>query len=436
VTDTPASVGLDPEPLDRLRRDVAEGELPNVHGILIVRDGKLVMEEYFNEFDREIRQYTASVSKSVGSMLFGIALDLGLVRGMDDRGVNVPLSQVLPEYEDLLSHPDKRKLSLRHVLTMSAGLEWDERSLPYSDPQNDWIRASRSGDPVRFVLDRPIVHPPGAVFNYNGGLSIILAHLVETRSGMRADRFAEEYLLGPLGITDYEWEHLHNGMTDTDGGLHLRPRDMAKLGQLYLNGGIWNGARIVSEEWVRASVREHIINEGSPNYGFQWWAGDFQYAAGSVFTFFASGHGGQKIFVLPDFDMVVVLTHEVFNNPMGEIRNSAILGRYVLPSADATAATTEPVELDAAVLSRYVGEYEWDQDRFSIEQRDGRLIGESSDPTPLQLTPLSTTRFRGTLMDLVDVGLEFEVADDGTVEGLRARFMFNDRRYRRVGSPD
>jgi CubicO group peptidase (beta-lactamase class C family) len=342
---------------------------------------------------------------------------------------------VLPAFSVELSGPDKRDVTLRDVLTMSAGLEWDEQSHPYSDPRNDWVQASQSDDPVRFVLARPIVYEPGSTFNYNGGLSIVLAHLVEDGAGVGADRFAETNLFGPLGITDYEWEHLPNGMTDTDGGLHLRPRDMAKLGQLYLNGGEWRGTRVVPEVWVQESGREHMVSEGQPNYGYQWWCGDFHFADRSAYTFFASGHGGQKIYVFPDLDLVVVFTHAVFDNPMGELHNGAMLARYVLPAAVRGVDWGEPVALEPSALARYAGQYAASDDRFTVVHRDGSLWAEAAGSPTLELTPLSATRFRGTFFELVDVEFEFDLADDGTASGVRARFMFNDRTYRKVHQP-
>jgi CubicO group peptidase (beta-lactamase class C family) len=282
------------------------------------------------------------------------------------------------------------------------------------------------------VLGRRLVTEPGSTFNYNGGLTITLAYLVETGAGMRADRFAERYLFSPLGIADYEWERLPNGMTDTDGGLHLRARDMAKLGQLYLNGGMWRGTSIVSQSWVQESVREQIITEGQPNYGFQWWCGDFQYADRSAFTFFASGHGGQKIYVFPDLDLVVVLTHPVFDNPMGELHNGAILARYVLPAADTGVDWGEPITLDSTALAAYAGEYAAAHDRFSIVFRRGSLWAEAIGSPTLELIPLSETRFRGTMLGMVDVEFDFDLDDDGKARSARARFMFNDRSYRRM----
>lgn len=428
---TPGSVGLDSVMLQRLHEAAESGAFPNLHAILIARDGRMVFERYYSGFGPENLQYTASVSKSVGSILLGIAIGQGLVPGVSADDVDVPLREILPEYADALADSAKRDLTLHHVLTMSAGLEWDEQSHPYSDPRNDWIRASRSDDPVGFVLARSMVVRPGSAFNYNGGLSITLAHLVERGTGMRADQFAERFLFAPLGITDYRWDHLANGMTDTDGGLHLRPLDMAKLGQLYLNGGVWRGEHVVPEVWARASVREHMVSEGQPNYGYQWWCGDFQFAGHSAFAFLASGHGGQKIYVFPDLELVVVITHEVFDNPAGELHNGAILARYVLPAA-VDAAWGESVALDSAALARYVGDYASSRDEFRIVLREGTLTALSEGSPPLSLTPLSTTRFRGTLLDLIDVSLDFEVTADGTVKSVRTRFMFNDITYRKV----
>jgi CubicO group peptidase (beta-lactamase class C family) len=431
-TATPGSVGLDSALLAQLGQDAAAGAFPNIHAVLVARHGRLVLEEYYNGFDRETRQYTASVSKSVGSILLGIAIDQGLVPPVHAAGGDAPLSELLPEYDDRLATPAKRGLTLRHVLTMSAGLEWDEQSFPYDDQRNDWIRASRSGDPIAFVLDRRVVAEPGTVFNYNGAFALVPAYLIERGTGAGTDRYAEQHLFSPLGIADYEWERLPNGMTDTAGGLHLRPRDMAKLGQLYLDGGVWGGSRVVSESWVRASVQEHTVTEGQPNYGYLWWCGDFHYVGRSTFTFLASGHGGQKIYVFPELDMVVVLTHAVFDNPMGELHNGAILGRYILPAADRAARWREVLPLDSAALDRYVGAYGPPESRFTIAYREGALVGTADGSPPLELTPYAETRFRGTVLDLVDVAVDFEPAADGTGQAVRVRYMFNDRTYRRV----
>lgn len=431
---TPTSAGFSRERIERLKRDAANGVFPNLHAILVARHGKLVVEEYFNGFDVEDRQFTASVSKSVASIAFGIAIDHGLIRGVGTHDTNVLLAELIPPYAELLADAPKRNLRLRHVLTMTAGLAWDERTYSYDDPRNDWYRARESEDPVRFTLAKPVAAEPGTVFNYNGGLSIILSYLVESGSGLTADAFAHKYLFEPLGIADYAWERIPCGLTDTDGGLYMRPRDMAKLGQLYLDGGRWRGSRIVSEEWVDESVREHMVNEQSPNYGFQWWCGNFHYANRSVSMFLASGHGGQVICVIPEFDLVVVLTHEVFDNPMGQIHNNAILGRYILPAVDGHRDVAETAELEASDLAHYLGDYESEHGRFTVVERDGKLRAEPAGQPPMEIVPLSRTRFRGTTLGLIDVDLRFDFAENGEVQGVHSTYAFTESYYRKVRS--
>ncbi len=165
----PESVGIDPDLLDDLRAAAESGAFQNLHSILVARDGKLIFEEYFNDFDEETLQYTASVSKSVGSILLGIAMDRGLVPGLGAGILDVPLSDLLSEYASIFEEDSRKQLILfRHALSMTGGLEWDETSLPYSDSRNDWIRASQSDDPVGFALSRPVVAEPGAEFHARG----------------------------------------------------------------------------------------------------------------------------------------------------------------------------------------------------------------------------------------------------------------------------
>ncbi len=265
-------VGLNPALMDRFIQDAHEGRFPNLHALIVVKESRIVVEEYFGEFDAKTRHYTASVTKSVGSMLVGIAMDQGLLPGLDDGVLDMRLSDLFPEYQEILSaDPRKADIRFRHILSMSAGFEWDEDTYPYDDQRNDWVRVRDASEPARVVLEQRVAHYPGKVFNYSGGLSILLAYLIERETDMGAAAFAKRYLFEPLGISVYEWRNLTGGLIDFPGGLSMRPRDMAKLGQMYLNGGRWNGESIVSKDWVTESTREHIISVNSPNYGFQWW---------------------------------------------------------------------------------------------------------------------------------------------------------------------
>jgi CubicO group peptidase (beta-lactamase class C family) len=424
---------VNPDRLDDLRATARGGAFQNIHSILIARRGALVFEEYFNDFDAATRQYTASVSKSVGSILLGIAMDQGLVSGLDADVLDAPLADLLPEYASVFeAAPRRKKILLRHALSMSGGLEWDETTHPYSDSRNDWIRASQDEDPVGFALSRPVVAEPGAEFNYHGVYSILPSYLIERATGASAEVFAAENLFGPMGITNWEWESIASGLTDTDGGLHLRPRDMAKLGQFYLDGGVWNGRRIVSAAWVAESTSPQIVNQDSPDYCLLWWCGDFHYGDRSAWTFFASGHGGQKIFVFPEFDLVVVVTQQVFDNPYDELNNLAIMSRYVLPAVDRPGGPDTPPDLDAAALARYEGLYAGSGAPIRVELRDGELIAQAEDAPTMPLLPIGEGRFRGTVFDLLDVQFAFEPIGSDLPDAIRVTWGFREDEFRRV----
>jgi CubicO group peptidase (beta-lactamase class C family) len=421
----PAEAGLDAKILERLREDIESGEYPNLHGVLIARHGKIGFEAYTDEYGPMDLHYTASVSKSVGSILLGLLLDRGAISGASELGIDTPLHALLPDYKGVFDNdPQKRALLLRHVLTMSDGLAWDESTYPYSDVRNDWHRASISEDPVAFVLSKPFANTPGKVFNYNGGMSIILSYLIQHATEKPADEFADERLFEPLGIHDYEWERLECGLTDTDGGLHLCPRDMAKLGQLFLQNGMWENERLVSQEWVRESTRAHMANDDMPDYGLQWWCGDFQLAGGEVYTFLASGHGGQRIHVLPSLDMAVVIVSQVFDNPMGDLVCNAIVSRYAVPAADPSLGPPRAIEVDEGRLTEYTGSWGQGDEAVAISLVDGILHAEVTGAPTLELVPCGPQKFVGTAFSLLDVYFEFENDDAGVPRILTARFGF------------
>lgn len=431
----PVDVGLDPKPLHDLSERLSRGEFENLHGVLVVRHGKLVFEAYPRNLDAQDLHYTASVSKSVGSILFGVAYEDGAFQVAREDGLDTLLLSLLPEYAEFFEGDSRKgEIRLRHVLTMSAGLQWDEQTHPYDDARNDWRRASQSEDPVAFALDRPVTASPGAEFNYNGGLSILLAYLVQRDLGMTVEELAVTRLFKVLGIRHFEWERLRCGLTDTDGGLHLRPRDMAKIGQLFLNGGEYDGVRVVSSEWVRESTRAHVRNTGSPDYGFQWWCGDYRSSDGIVTTFLASGHGGQAIYVFPTLDMVVVLVNQVFDNPFGDVNNMAILGNHVLPAADPSFGFPESIELDSATLADYVGRYGGGDETVNILLREGRLVAQAPGTPEMVLTPVAPHRFIGTVLNRARVSFEFELPRTGREGTLRAWFGFTNDCIARVPS--
>jgi CubicO group peptidase (beta-lactamase class C family) len=338
----PADEKLDAAMVSAMLERVRGGAYRNVHSVIIARNGKLVVEEYFPRTEGDRREQalrraspveSTSATKSVTSMLIGIAIDRGLIRSADER-----LATFFPEYADAFAaDPGRAKITLKDLLTMTAGLAWDEWTLPYTDPRNDHIAMVRSDDPIRYVLERPVVAAPGETFAYNSGLSIILGQVIFKVSGLRADRFADRHLFEPLGITDFYWLKYPDDIVQAGGGLYVRPRDMAKLGQLFLDGGRWNGKQVISEAWVKASVTPHVgaakIDPAAKatGYGYQWWLGSFRVGDRDVPSYGARGRGGQFIIVLPDQQMVVVFTSPPDNPLMFQPLD--IVRRDILPAA-------------------------------------------------------------------------------------------------------
>lgn len=324
-----ADAGLDSGTIATMMGDIQDGGFDNLHSLVIVKDGRLVFETYFRGHNESSIDFVASVTKSVTSILVGIAIKQGLIEGPDQY-----LSELLPSYADFLNaDPLKRKLQLRHILTMTSGIEWDEETFPYGDPQNDATSMERNPDPVKFILDRPIIREPGTQFQYSGANTMLLSAILQEATGMTAADYAKQTLFDPLGISQYRWEAYLDGHTNTDGGLNMRPRDMAKIGQLMLNNGQWDGLQIVSPEWVAESTQAHTTVMPGIRYGYQWWREKQAIYLESVDPYFAAGFGGQLISVYPNQNMVVIVTSEASNHAENSSRIMFLRNKYILPAA-------------------------------------------------------------------------------------------------------
>jgi len=295
-----------------------------IHAILVVRDQKLVFERYFpgrkfnlgqytgeNGYDRNDLHVLCSATKSVTSALLGIALDKGYISSVEQK-----VYDFFPENADLQAQaPAKGNMTIRHLLTMTSGLTYDDESLPYTNRGNDMNRFFTSRDPLRFLLEMPLFAEPGAVFDYDNCNTNILGEIIRRATNRRVDAFAKEYLFDPLGVTEMEWQTVRGDVLLCSGDLHLKPRDMAKFGLLFLNRGEWKGTRVVSSEWCDASTAAFLDpNEYTPEfpmadgYGYQWWRKTYKVGSRTYPSFMAMGWGGQHIIIIPDLNMVVVTT--------------------------------------------------------------------------------------------------------------------------------
>jgi CubicO group peptidase (beta-lactamase class C family) len=268
-----------------------------------------------------------SISKSITSLLVGIALDRGWIKDLDE-----PVFSYFPEHADLRT-PEKDCINLWHLLTMSAGLAWNEY-LPYSDPANSERRMIDAPDQCRYVLQQPIARPPGAAYVYNGGLTALLAAILGRTSGRPVDELAKEMLFDPLGIQDIEWIRYADGTPNSVSGLRMRPRDLAKIGQAVLARGTWNGSRIVSEAWVDEATSPHVNGESLFFYGFHWWLGRSLVRRREIKWVSGVGYGGQRLFIVPELELVVVVMAGLYDNPvLQSIPGEVILRRYALSAA-------------------------------------------------------------------------------------------------------
>jgi CubicO group peptidase (beta-lactamase class C family) len=302
---SPAEQGLDPRVLALLEREILEGDLDEIHTLLIARNGVLVYEGYYYPTDSlEKLHQLNSATKSVASMLVGAAQQRGLLQSFEQ-----PVHELFLEHADLFdADPRKRNITLRHVLTMSSGLAWDD--VHPSVQERDGRYVKEAPDAVRYVLGKEISADPGTQFLYSGGSSLLLSATIRNVSGLEADAFAQAALFGPLGITEHRWLHIEDGLADADGGLFMRGRDLAKLGQLFLQGGRWLGEQILSPEWVSEAGRPWIASDvRDTRYGYQLWLNSLPDERGGedpAGIIQASGYGGQKLFIVPEHDLVVV----------------------------------------------------------------------------------------------------------------------------------
>jgi CubicO group peptidase (beta-lactamase class C family) len=309
---------IDRDALCQMADRLAASGDANIHAVLVARSGKLVFERYFKgadeipgrfygysvknvAFDVDTLHNMKSVSKSVASLAVGVAIDRGLIRGVDE-----PIFSFFPELSDLRS-PEKDRIQLVHVLTMSMGLAWVEATPATGDVDNDEARMHMASDPCRYVLGLPVKTQAGQEFFYNTGALTLLSAIVRKATGRPLDEFVRETLFDPMGITSFEWSRVR-GDTDAGGGLRLRPRDMAKIGQLVLAGGRWNDRQIVSKAWIETSTSQKLKATDNQSYGYLWWLGRAKVNGREVQWIGALGRGGQSIRIVPELDLAVVVT--------------------------------------------------------------------------------------------------------------------------------
>jgi CubicO group peptidase (beta-lactamase class C family) len=267
-------------------KGVTDGKLANVDSIVVVRHGVLIYDRYFSyphhlDFDPTVKHAGNSMTKSVVSLLVGIAIDHGLIKTLD-----APVLSYFPEYGDLRT-PEKDRITLRNLLTMSAGLEWHEFDISFNNDGN-LIGMRKASDPSRYMLEQKVIASPGRTWNYNTGATAVIEAMLRKTTGQAFDELGRTWLFEPIGIDDAG-----------KYGLRLRPRDWAKIGQLVLNQGAWAGKQIVSASWLDQSTTEQIKARAPFSYGFLWWLGRSSVGDHAVEWIAALGSLSQKIIIIP-----------------------------------------------------------------------------------------------------------------------------------------
>jgi hypothetical protein len=335
IAATPASLGIDAQPLAAIDADIASSKFPLVDSLLVMRCGEVVFDRHYphdyaatygkeahtkgplnarltgpyNYFDPAWHPYyhgtdehtMQSVSKTVTSATIGIAM----ARGDFKAPLSTPVLHYFDESKVKNVDARKRRMTLRDLLTMTSGFDWNE-DVPYDDPNNPSDLMEATDDWVQFVIDRPMKDEPGKVFAYSSGATELLAYVFKRETGADIEQYAHAQLFGPLGIDAYFWKRTPLGVVDTEGGLYLRTEDLAKIGLLYLNDGLWKGRRLLKSDWIKESMTPRIDAGEGFKYGYQWWL--LPHGEPSRLAWVARGMGGQRMIIVPEDHLIVVST--------------------------------------------------------------------------------------------------------------------------------
>jgi len=321
---------------ENLDKAFAAGQLSGLHSVLIIHKGTILAERHYSgedqrwgrplgeiEHKKDRLHDLRSVTKSVTSLLYGIALAEGIVPGLDEN-----LIQQFPEYPDLANDPQRAKITIRHALSMKMGTEWNE-DLPYSDPRNSEIAMEKANDRYRFVLDRPMVNEPGDWWTYNGGATAVIGKLIARGAGVPIDVYAKRKLFSPLGIEKFDWVAGADGVPSTASGLRLNIHDLARIGQLVLDGGVWQDRQIVPADWLKVSFTPHAKLRDGLRYGLFWWLGPQGTPPYWVAGF---GNGGQRLTISPGNSLIVVVFAGNYNQPDAWKLPVRIITDFALPA--------------------------------------------------------------------------------------------------------
>ena len=343
----PAEAGFASDLEVRLDKAIADKRVWNLHGVVVVRDDRLVLERYFEGEDnargRPLGKVTfkpdtlhdmRSVSKGIVALLYGILLEQGKVPPPE-----APLFAAFPEHADLAAHEGRDRLTIHHALSMTMGTDWDETSLPYSNPANSEIAMDLAPDRYRYVLERRVVREPGLKFTYCGGATALLARIIVKAAGKPLHDVAREALFDPLGLGPTEWLTGRDGEPIAASGLRMTPRDLARIGLMMLQGGTSEGRWVISSQWLQRCTSPVVSVDEVRRFGYHWYAADIAFGKPLGWaprhlerTWAAFGEGGQRLFLIPALKLAIVITAGNYNAGDQWIPPTRVLREVILDS--------------------------------------------------------------------------------------------------------
>lgn len=345
----PAEAGFAPDLSARIDQAIAEKKAWNLHGVVVLRRGRLVLERYFAgedsargrklgrvEFTPDTLHDLRSVSKSIVGLLYGIALAAGRVPAPEAK-----LADSFPEYADLFADPKRAGWTLHHVLSMTLGTDWDELGVPYTDPTNSEIAMDAAPDRYRYILEQPVVIEPGRRWIYNGGATALLGKIIARGTGQALHAYARAALFDPMALGPTEWATDAKGDEFAASGLRMRPADLARIGRMVLGRGSFGGNRVVPAGWIERCTTPLVAVDEIRRYGYQWYMGTMSYAAPTAprwdrarLTPFwsAIGNGGQRLFLFPELDLAVAVAAGNYDTPDQWIPPTRLVREVILPA--------------------------------------------------------------------------------------------------------
>ncbi|MBW1821091.1 MAG: serine hydrolase, partial [Deltaproteobacteria bacterium] len=345
---------VDPTKINELILYIQNGKYKNIHSVILIKNGKLILDEYFQGYGREKVHEIRSATKSIGSVLTGIAIDHNFLDGVNDK--------IYPHFKTykLKNKWNKRAkdVTLKTLLTMTSGYKCDDHKTNFECETNMY----KSDDWVRYALNLPMAYKPGEHWAYNSSSLILVGEIISKASKKTIPDFANRCLFEPLGIKDFQWGFSPKRKAWLAGNAKMKPRDMAKVGFMMLNGGKWGNKQIVSQKWINESTRAYEITNNGAGYGYLWWIGKTVINNHKIKTFWAAGNGGNYIFVLSKLDLVVVFTGGNYNSLL-EAQVFGMLINHIIPAV-LPSPPRKFIKLDDMVLEGYVGKYKTKTDEY------------------------------------------------------------------------